>query len=185
MAPASRTIRAVSSVCSRDSTVHGPAIIAKLDPPTLRPAMSSTVRSPCLNCVEESLYGFEIGTTRSTPGSALELEPRHVLAVADRADHGQLVAAAEVGARADALDSLDDGLYLLFCGRRFHHDHHCSVLSGAWELYESEPDGFHPTGGFFGARPLRGPAPARGQQRERAERLAKSPGVGVRVAAGE
>ena len=33
-----------------------------------RPSMSSTVRSPWVNCSEASLYGLRIGTTRSTPG---------------------------------------------------------------------------------------------------------------------
>src|SRR5580704_18623610 len=55
-----------------------------------------------------------------------------------------------------------------------------SVLSGAWKLYESGRFGFHPTGGFFGARLFEGLAGCAGEQRrERAGRLAKSPGVGV------
>ena len=63
------------------------------------------------------------------PGGALELEPGHVLGVADRPDHGQLIAIDDVSARADAVHPLDDGLDLLFGGRRFHHDHHLLVLS--------------------------------------------------------
>ncbi len=55
MAPAAATICAVTSVCSRDSIVHGPAIIAKWSPPTLRPAMSSTVRAPWVIWLEASL----------------------------------------------------------------------------------------------------------------------------------
>src|ERR1019366_10301473 len=70
-------------------------------------------------------------------GGALELESRHVLAVADRPDHGQLFAVDDVGARADALHSVDDGLHLLGRGRRFHHDHHFLVLSGDPELRRS------------------------------------------------
>src|SRR5262249_39427361 len=54
------------------------------------------------------------------------------------------------------------------------------------EQYESELSGFHPTGGFFGARLGGGVRPLvrRGPSREEAGRLAKSPGVcvGVRVA---
>src|ERR1700733_9231476 len=53
------------------------------------------------------------------------------------------------------------------------------VLSSACKLYESRDGGFHPTGGFFGAR-LGGGALVRARTRG-AERLAKSPGVGVGV----
>src|SRR5215210_3761200 len=67
-APAALTARATSSVCSRDSTVHGPAIRQKVrPPPTRRPATSSVVGSWWLSSLEASLYGREIGTTRSTP----------------------------------------------------------------------------------------------------------------------
>src|SRR5512132_3213174 len=67
-APAAWTARATSSVCSRDSTVHGPATRQKVSPPpTVRPAMSSTVGASWYSSLEASLYGREIGTTRSTP----------------------------------------------------------------------------------------------------------------------
>ena len=67
--PASLTTRATSSVCSRLSTVQGPAIRPKCSPPTLRSSTSTTVRSPLRNCAEASLYGFRIGTRWSTPGA--------------------------------------------------------------------------------------------------------------------
>ena len=44
------------------------------------------------------MYGLRIGTTLVDAGVALELEARDVLAVADRADHGHLLAADWVGA---------------------------------------------------------------------------------------
>ena len=68
-APASFTTRATSSVCSRDSTVHGPAIRQNVPlPPTRRPAISNVDGALCASSSEASLYGREIGTTRSTPG---------------------------------------------------------------------------------------------------------------------
>src|SRR5919198_1426311 len=67
-APPARTIRATSSVCSRDSTVHGPAIRQNVAfPPTTRPLITNVLGSWCLSSSEASLYGREIGTTRSTP----------------------------------------------------------------------------------------------------------------------
>src|SRR4051812_27036619 len=67
-APPACTARATPSVCSRVSTVHGPAISVKVaPPPTVRPAMSKVDGSWWLSSLEASLYGREIGTTRSTP----------------------------------------------------------------------------------------------------------------------
>src|SRR5215213_9446245 len=67
-APPSRTVRATSSVCSRVSTVHGPAIRQKVWlPPTVRPSTVNAVGSWWASSEEASLYGREIGTTRSTP----------------------------------------------------------------------------------------------------------------------
>src|SRR3954447_26455269 len=67
-APPACTARATPSVCSRVSTVHGPAISVKVaPPPTVRPAMSNVDCSWWLSSLEASLYGREIGTTRSTP----------------------------------------------------------------------------------------------------------------------
>src|SRR4051794_22169130 len=67
VAPASFTARAVASVCSRYSTVHGPAISPKNSSPTFRPSTSITVGSGETSR-ETSLYGFRIGSTCSTPG---------------------------------------------------------------------------------------------------------------------
>src|SRR5215210_7634071 len=67
-APAALTIRATPSVCSRDSTVHGPAIRQNLVlPPISRRSTANVVGSWCASSDEASLYGREIGTTRSTP----------------------------------------------------------------------------------------------------------------------
>ena len=65
--PAAATTRAVSSVCSRVSTVHGPAISPKNSWPMRRPPTSMTVPSGA-NSRETSRYGLTIGTTCSTPG---------------------------------------------------------------------------------------------------------------------
>ena len=67
VAPAASTARAVSSVCSRYSTVHGPAIRPKYSSPIFRPSTSITVGSGETSR-ETSLYGFRIGSTCSTPG---------------------------------------------------------------------------------------------------------------------
>src|SRR3954453_3855507 len=68
-APPALTIRATSSVCSRDSTVHGPAIRQNVEfPPTTRSLTLNVLGSLWLSSSEASLYGREIGTTLSTPG---------------------------------------------------------------------------------------------------------------------
>ena len=67
-APAARTASATVSVPSRVSTVHGPAIRQNVSPPpTTRPSISNDVGSWWASSDEASLYGREIGTTRSTP----------------------------------------------------------------------------------------------------------------------
>ena len=67
VAPASATARAVASVCSRLSTLHGPAISPKYVSPTRRPSTSITVGSAASSRAT-SRYGLTIGTTCSTPG---------------------------------------------------------------------------------------------------------------------
>src|SRR6185436_5531845 len=67
-APAARTVRATLRVCSRVSTVHGPAIRQNVSlPPTVRPSTENAVGSWWASSEDASLYGREIGTTRSTP----------------------------------------------------------------------------------------------------------------------
>src|SRR5215211_5371733 len=67
-APAAATVRATPSVCSRDSTVQGPAISANVvGAPIAWPSTVKTVGSWCASSDDASLYGREIGTTRSTP----------------------------------------------------------------------------------------------------------------------
>src|SRR3954470_18082690 len=103
-------------------------------------------------------------------GVALEPEPLHVLAVADRADHGDLLAARRVRAGAHALDAGDDGLDVILGGRRLHHDHHVCTPG----------EGLAGNGTRAGA-PALGPRAVKGAARAApAERLAKSPG-GIRV----
>ena len=54
---------------------------------------------PCENWLEESLYGFRIGDDLADAGVALQAEALDVLAVADRADHGDFLAARQVRPR--------------------------------------------------------------------------------------
>src|SRR5262249_16382631 len=61
-------------------------------------------------------------------GVGLEPEALHMLAVADGADHRDLLAARGVRTRAHALDAGDDGLDVLLAGHRLHDDHHSGVL---------------------------------------------------------
>ena len=87
-------------------------------------------------CADASLYGLRIGTTCSTPGAPSRPSRIDVLAVADRADHGHLLAARRMGSCTDVLDAVDDGLDLLLRRRRFHHDHHLdSSKLRLWTLY--------------------------------------------------
>ena len=67
--PAARTARAVSSVTSRDSTAHGPAITARGWPwPTGTSPIRTTVSSP-MTSRDASLNGRLMGTTSATPGN--------------------------------------------------------------------------------------------------------------------
>src|SRR3954469_10053025 len=69
-APAAATVRATPSVWSRDSTVQGPAIRQNVSgEPIWRSRMEKVVGSWWDSSLDASLYGREIGTTRSTPGS--------------------------------------------------------------------------------------------------------------------
>src|SRR4051794_31152036 len=67
-APAALTVSATLSVPSCVSTVHGPAIRQNVSPPpTVRPSTWNFVGAWCASSEDASLYGREIGTTRSTP----------------------------------------------------------------------------------------------------------------------
>jgi hypothetical protein len=61
------------------------------------------------------------------PGRAVEPEVRHVLAVADRADHGDELARGDVRLRSHGLDALYDGVDVRLRRPLFHHDHHLSL----------------------------------------------------------
>jgi hypothetical protein len=79
------------------------------------------------------LVGLEDGHDLGHAGRALELEAGDVLAVADGADDGHLVAPAQVSARTHRLDPLYDLGDLVLGRRRFHDDHHRFFLSSyAW-----------------------------------------------------
>ena len=86
--------RRVEQHCSRDSTVHGPAIMAKCSPPILRPSISRTVRSLALELERRELVRLEDRHQVVDARAPVEPEVRDVLAVADRADHGQELARA-------------------------------------------------------------------------------------------
>ena len=78
-------------------------------PPTLRPSMSSTVRSPWRDLRGGELVGLE--DRHHAVHARLALQPEALdadvlLDVADRADHGHARALAAVGERAGALDLL-------------------------------------------------------------------------------
>src|SRR4051794_29477298 len=112
-APAALTVRATSSVCSRDSTMHGPAIRQKVVPPPLpaRPAHAppreqTEGRPPPPDApvdmeeggfVVRDLRGRELVGPRDRPPPvdarhALEPELTDALGVADRADRGRQLA---------------------------------------------------------------------------------------------
>ena len=69
VAPAAATARQLSMVCSRDSTVQGPAMRPKWSPPRRRPPTWMTVGSG-VESADTSLYGLRIGSTFSTPASS-------------------------------------------------------------------------------------------------------------------
>ena len=65
------------------------------------------------------------------------LDARDVLTVTDAPDQGDLFAARDVGSRADALYSLDDGRYVVIGGRRLHHDQHQGTFRAFKYWYKS------------------------------------------------
>src|SRR3982751_6601822 len=130
-------MRAASSVWSRDSTVHGPAISAKCSPPILpppkcppprpAPAVAERGRPPVAPLGRRKPVGLEDRHDVVDALERLEAElgdPLVVLEVADRADDGHLCALADVRSRADALNTFGYGADVLLRGSRFHHDHH-------------------------------------------------------------
>ena len=120
VAPAAATTRAVSSVCSRVSTVHGPAMSPNQPSPILRPRASITVGSGEISR-ETSLYGLRIGSTCSTPGYASSGSVVEQLALADGADHRRLAPARDARIDPHLLEPRDDVLRLLG-GRAALHD---------------------------------------------------------------
>ena len=92
-----------------------------------RPSISSTVRSLALVLERRELVRLEDRHQVVDARRALEPEVRDVLAVADRADHGDELARRDVRLRAHGLDALDDGVDLRLRRPLFHHDHHLSL----------------------------------------------------------
>ena len=78
-------------------------------PPTVRPAISKRLGSWWLSSDDASLYGREIGTTRSTPGHPLQPELDDTLGIADRADRRRQLAGHD--------DDVDAGLARAARGR--------------------------------------------------------------------
>ena len=94
VAPAAATARAVSSVCSRYSTVHGPAIRPKNPSPIRRPSTSITVGSGETSRDDE-LVRLQDRQHLLDARVALERQRRQQLALADRADHRRLAPARD------------------------------------------------------------------------------------------
>ena len=111
-APASRTVRATLSVCSRVSTVHGPAIRQNVSLPPTRAAVDRERR----RLVVGELGGGELVRARDRhdavdAGHPLQPELAHALGVADRADRGRQLARqhehVHAGGGELGLDGLD------------------------------------------------------------------------------
>ena len=98
LAPAASIASAVSSVWSRVSTVHGPAMRAKWSPPILRAADLQDRAGVALDLRRGQLVGLEDRDDLLDALVALEAEAGDVLAVADGADDRHLLAAAGVRA---------------------------------------------------------------------------------------
>ena len=129
---AALTVRATVIVCSRVSTVQGPAIRQNvLSPPTVRPAMSNT-----LGAVVEQLGRGELvraarsgrpGRPRRAPRSP---SPRTAADVTDRADRDLGRARDDLRVNgAGGFEPCDDLADLLGAGLGGHHDHHLGVRS--------------------------------------------------------
>ncbi len=69
LAPLLRTLRAVSSICSRLSTEQGPAITTNWLLPNSTSSPTRIMVGSFFSSVQTSLKGLRIGITDSTPGS--------------------------------------------------------------------------------------------------------------------
>ena len=124
VAPAAATARAVSSVCSRYSTVHGPGDEAEgrvADPPAVDLDHGRVGRE----LARDELVGLEDRQHLLDARIALERQRREQLALADRADHGRLAPARDARVDAGLLEPRDDVLGLL--GRRARRP--CTIRS--------------------------------------------------------
>ncbi len=126
----------MSSSTSRDSTVQGPAIVAKYGPPICRPSTSTTVRVS-FDLRRRELVRLEDRHELVDARSALEPDVGHVLAVADHADHGHELAARDVRRRSRRLHALDHRLHLGGGRALFHHNHHLDLVP--FEIVDMNP----------------------------------------------
>ena len=102
MAPASRDDpRGLEQLLARLDRA-GPGDQREVLAADLRPPISKHRALAVLELRRGELVGLEDRDDLGDAGGAVELEPRDVLAVADRADQRHLLAAGDVGAGADA-----------------------------------------------------------------------------------
>ena len=173
-ARAGATDSATRSVCSCDSTVHGPAIMQNVSGPIRRPAIVKAVRVRGDNSEEASLYGPVRATIASTPGSVSTPRPRNGVASpmaatsrppapgTTRVRHG----AGRARDRHDLVDVRRGGV-------GGHHDHHQGRSSTGYHLPHlrarrasaPEPQGLHRAVRRGGLAPPQGrPASAAGKR---------------------
>ena len=134
----------------------GPAMIAKCSPPSLRPPISSTVRSAALDLRRGELVGLHDRHHPVDAGRALEVEPLVCSQVADRADHGQLLAVAS-GVRARRRSATRSMTACTSCSVAvaFITIIICLIPFYAWKLYGRVGPRVRAR---YGARPPDGPA---------------------------
>ena len=126
------------------------------------PSTSNVVGSWCDSSLDASLYGREIGITRSTPGQALEAHLAHALGVADRADRGGQLAGHHLRVHAAGLEPLHHRLDLRRRWPRVSSRPSCADLARApcATGASSRPAGRPPPSGNGTITPIGMPSPA-------------------------
>ncbi len=124
-------------------------------------------RRPVVELAGRELVRLEDRHELVDAGGALQAEAGDVLSVAQRADDGHQLTARRMRAGARVLDALDDGLDLVLCCRRLHHDHHS--FSASFHTHSYTPGR---TAGIL----RRSERELRELRRVPTERLDKSPG---------
>ena len=124
-APPALTMRATPSVCSRVSTVHGPAIRQNVWlPPTTRPSTANAVGSWWASSEDAQLVGARDRDHAVDPGHPLQAQLAHALRVADRADRGRELAREHEHVDPRRLELGAHGGDLRLARLGCHHDHH-------------------------------------------------------------